>query len=66
MTQTGYNRITKALASLSADEADMVLLSMVNLRLTKVTEGPYLLAQELAIAYLDKRREVADQETQTQ
>jgi len=60
MTQAGYERIKAALASLSADEAEMIVLALVNMQHSSFKEPLWQTAQEQAAAYLRLRREEND------
>ena len=59
MTKTQYDRIDKALRTLSADEADMVLIALINLKLTNMSKesGLWQTAKQQAMEFLQMRRD---------
>jgi hypothetical protein len=56
MTQIGYQRIKAALATLSADEAEMILLSLAWLAFDEPTEPAYKKAADEARQFLRFRK----------
>jgi hypothetical protein len=59
MTQTQYDRIDKALHTLSTDEADMIIIALVNLKLTSVSKesGLWQTAKQQATEFLQMRQD---------